>query len=90
MFYKFSIAQYYDRRRTKCVRLVVEPDSTPTRDTLVAPNRFVTDINKLHFARSERLISVETKRRITERTTSSFVFKTIDRSGRSEHAAEWK
>ena len=72
MFYKFSIAQYYDRRRTKCVRLVVEPDSTPARDILVAP--FVIDINKLNFARSECLISVEIKRRIAERTTASFVF----------------
>ena len=35
LFYNFSIAQYYDHRRTKCVRLVVEPDSTPARDIFV-------------------------------------------------------
>ena len=33
---------------------------------------------------------MEIKRRIVERTTASFVFKTIDRSGRSEQAIEWK
>ena len=44
-----------DRRRTKCVRLVVEPDSTLARDILVAPIRFVIDMNKLHFPGIERL-----------------------------------
>ena len=60
LFYKFcsianSIAQYYDHRRTKCVRLVVEPDSTPTRDILVAPIRFIINVNKLHFAEPSAL-----------------------------------
>ena len=55
LFYNFSIAQYYDRRLTKCIRLVVESDSTLERDILVAPIRFVINIDKLHFPGIERL-----------------------------------
>ena len=58
LFYNFSIAQYYDLQRTKRVRLAVEPDSTPVRDILVAPIRFIIDINKLHFPGIKLLISV--------------------------------
>ena len=42
------------------------------------------------FCGVERLISVEIKRRIAERITVYFLFKTIDHSGRSEHTVEWK
>ena len=61
LFYKLSIAQYYDRRQRQCVRLVVEPNSTPVRDILVAPIRFVVDINKLHFAESSALFQWKLK-----------------------------
>ena len=38
-----------NRQRSKCVRLVVELKSTPALDILVAPIRFVVDVNKLYF-----------------------------------------
>ena len=39
--------------QTKCDSLVVEPNSTPARDILVAEIKFAIDINKLNFSEIE-------------------------------------
>lgn len=49
LFTYFILRNLSNRQRSKCVRLVVELKSTPALDILVAPIRFVVDVNKLYF-----------------------------------------